>query len=131
MKVLAALLLTSCAAVGDVREVSESVDQLATTLADRDESVAQVLTTLAANMPPEVAMPLAEMAAKFSDTAEMRAAGTRAVMAAQAAENRKGSFLAALLSPNGAAAGVLTLASAVGMNLYRNRTRRKALGKRT
>ena len=130
MKFLAALLLAGCATVGDVREVAESVDELATVQAERDERVAEALVAVAAVVSPEVALPLTEVASQLANTDRVRAAGTRAVAAAQAAEDRSGSLLAALLSPNGAAAGVLTLASAVGLNLYRNRTRRKALVRR-
>jgi hypothetical protein len=121
------LAFASCATVGDVSEVAESVDELATVQADRDEQVAEALVALAAVVSPEVAAPLSAVAARLHDTASMRAAGAHAVAAAQAAEDRSGSIWGKLLSPDGVVYGGLSLVSMIGLNLYRNRTRKKAL----
>jgi transcription elongation GreA/GreB family factor len=102
VKYLAAFLFTSCATTGDLREVADAVTRISAVVQEQEG--------------------LTEGA-----RVEAEAAGKQAQAAAEAAENRNESLLGALLSPNGAVAGVLTLGSTVGLHLYRNRTRRRVL----
>lgn len=106
MKLLLALLLTSCATVRDVQRLELTVGRLEEVIREKaatTEDVAEALATAKAEI-REVAEEIEERPVRIvRDT---------------------GNLVDTLLSPTGALAGALSLASAVGTHLYRNRQRR-------
>lgn len=104
---LASLALSGCATAGDVRRIEVTVERL--------EQVVREKTAT----PEDVAAALTVAKAEIRTVAEeIEARPVRVV-------ERSVSVVDAILSPSGAVAGALSLASAVGTHLYRNRQRRR------
>jgi ABC-type transporter Mla subunit MlaD len=138
------LLLASCASTAEVREVSDNVAELSDSISAQRETVkavsavvtklfgaisAQEETTEEVRSAATAAKAAADLAAKQAEETRSAALQTKEKVerVATDAEARSSGFVNALLGPNGAVAGVISIATAVILNSHRSRTRKRDL----